>query len=151
MSVARDIKISNSMEEPHDSDGLPSTTKDDHINASGHVQEMNRNFSLLSIAGVGLVVDKSFQIKSLSRDSNSLSTQRLACYWWLYTCCDLQRRSTWRVSVFKMTETVSDIMEPRAASMSLLQSLYATGQWQHVSPNSFQPFLAVEAYITGPP
>jgi choline transport protein len=26
------------------------------INASGHVQEVNRNFSLLSLAGVGIVV-----------------------------------------------------------------------------------------------
>lgn len=26
------------------------------LNASGHVQEVNRNFSLLSLAGVGIVV-----------------------------------------------------------------------------------------------
>jgi choline transport protein len=33
-------------------------TRDAHglINASGHVQELNRNFSLLSLAGVGLSV-----------------------------------------------------------------------------------------------
>ena len=65
MSAARDLKIGSAMEEPHYSDGLPS--KDDHINSSGHVQEMNRNFSLLSIAGVGLVVDKYFKISSSSR------------------------------------------------------------------------------------
>lgn len=30
--------------------------KGQFINASGHVQEVNRNFSLLSLAGVGIVV-----------------------------------------------------------------------------------------------
>jgi choline transport protein len=41
-----------------DSETPPESTieKGQLINASGHVQEVNRNFSLLSLAGVGIVV-----------------------------------------------------------------------------------------------
>lgn len=37
------------------------TESSDLINASGHVQELDRNFNLLSAAGVGLVVGSEFQ------------------------------------------------------------------------------------------
>ena len=41
-----------------DDETLPDLTmeRSQLINASGHVQEVNRNFSLLSLAGVGIVV-----------------------------------------------------------------------------------------------
>jgi len=42
---------------PSDGDvPTPNAETSDLINASGHVQELDRNFSLLAAAGVGLVV-----------------------------------------------------------------------------------------------
>lgn len=38
------------------SDSGSGSREENVINASGHVQELSRNFSLLSLAGVGLVV-----------------------------------------------------------------------------------------------
>lgn len=42
-------------------DSSPDTSVTDLINASGHVQELDRNFNLLSAAGVGLVVGSESQ------------------------------------------------------------------------------------------
>lgn len=36
--------------------GIVSVEKGDIVNASGHVQQLDRNFNLLTLAGVGLVV-----------------------------------------------------------------------------------------------
>jgi hypothetical protein len=42
-------------------DSPPDTGVSELINASGHVQELDRNFNLLSAAGVGLVVGSEFR------------------------------------------------------------------------------------------
>ena len=47
-AAARDVPLT--------SNSSPDYESDQAVNASGHVQELNRNFSLVSLAGVGLVV-----------------------------------------------------------------------------------------------
>ena len=44
-------------------EGPPDNGSSEVINASGHVQELNRNFNLLSAAGIGLVVGSELNIK----------------------------------------------------------------------------------------
>lgn len=55
-----DVKDEKIAPETHNGDHSPpevGTIEDgDQVNASGHVQELDRNFNLLSAAGVGLVV-----------------------------------------------------------------------------------------------
>ena len=49
----------------------PLTGASDLVNASGHVQELDRNFNLLSAAGVGLVVgSKSRSYQTSLHDRN---------------------------------------------------------------------------------
>lgn len=45
----QDLEVSSQQTPPKQASG-------EVVNASGHVQELSRNFSLLSLAGVGLVV-----------------------------------------------------------------------------------------------
>lgn len=53
-SSCRPSKTAQSIQ--HEEEAKPGTDGGDYVNASGHVQELRRNFNLLSLVGIGLVV-----------------------------------------------------------------------------------------------